>query len=229
MIEKSHAKSKRILSFANPVFLFALTAALIGAFALLVKSYRQIPSQPANQPQAPSAQGLRLTTTTTSKPNQLQVSASPSSMGKTDITAGWKTTVANDLPKVIFSHKYPSEWSSPYDHCNTNAVSNSLELPGNCIKIVIFTDFIPSEDQPVLDNITLTSSSQITVSGFQAKRKIWSYSTGELNTYELWIYDKGQPIMLWLAWIGVRTTPETEADFIQKLDAMVGTLDLHRQ
>lgn len=177
--------------------------------------------------------------TTTQAPQQIptlpvqatpQVLPSPTVRDQADPTAGWEI-FSDKRPNFEFSFKYPPAWDDPSEHCNTQSTSKGFHLPSNCIKTVVFTDNLPDENSEPGYNVVLTSVTDKVVSGYKAKRKVYSLSGDELRTpytYELWIYEKDQSIMLFLAWIGFGTDFQTASDFVQTFDSMINTLKLRK-
>ncbi len=145
-----------------------------------------------------------------------------------ELTTNWKSA-SYQRSGVSFAFKYPPDWNSALENCSAASTSRSFELPAGCIKTDIITEDIPSENTPPDRNIVLTSESNLTVGGYQAKRKIFSFPGEGPDTYLVWVYDKGQPIMLYIGWIGGGTDSLTRQGFVHKFDTMITTLELQKR
>jgi hypothetical protein len=155
----------------------------------------------------------------------------PSSSPTPEAPANWKSFSEN-RSNVDFSFRYSQDWDDPFEHCKIPPSSRGFGLSPKCLKVVIITEDLPDESALPGRDIVLSSTTQKVVNGFNAKRKLYTLEGDPLNTpdtYELWIYDNGQPIMLLVAWIGEGTDLKTANDFVQHLDRMVNTLQLRRR
>ena len=149
-----------------------------------------------------------------------------------DQTVKWN--VASDFrSEVEFTIKYPPGWDENSDYCIKPPNPNNYELSANCLRLVIMTDKLLSDDGSSMGrDLFLTSQTQTVIDGYRAIRKIYSLGDNPkedvADTYHLWIYNNERPIMLVIGWIGVDTDGKTAAKFIRTLDQMVGTLKIKK-
>lgn len=161
-----------------------------------------------------------------------QNSVLPGTVDKTDPATGWK--IATDIRSNInFTIKYPPGWDEASDYCVKPPTSKGLTLSSACLRLIIITDQLPPDDESSIGrDIVLTSETSITIQGYKAIRKIYSLPDDPENipdTYQLWIYDKDHPFILVIGWIGADTDTKTAERFVQILDHMANTLQLHKK
>jgi len=205
--ERSRGVQYKQKGFVQFIILGIVVLAVVAAGAFYVGKQTATPKpQPQSQ-------------VVTSQPSPTPTSSPAPTI--TDETANWKTYTDNERGFLL---KYPPDWDNAFDYCSTPVNANSNELSANCIKTVIFTSDIPSENADLGRDLVLTSTTNIKISGYNAKREIFSLPDDNTpDTYQVWIYKNNKPFILWLSYIGVNTSKKQADAFVNILNKILST------